>query len=149
MTPTIFWLGAIVVFGIIEAATVGLASIWFALGAAAAFLVSFVAVSTVWLQTGVFVLVSLFSMVLIRPLARKYLTPKKEATNADRVIGREGIVSKQIDNLKAEGQVSVAGSEWTARSERDEIIPAGKKVTVLKIEGVKVVVRPVAEEKED
>ena len=148
MTPTMFWLGAIVVFGAVEAATVGLASIWFAMGAAAAFLVSFV-VGSVWLQAGVFVVVSLLSMALIRPLAQRYLTPKKEATNADRVIGKEGVVSKQIDNLKAEGQVFVAGSEWTARSEKDEILPAGKKVVVLRIEGVKVVVRPVAEEKED
>ena len=134
------WIAACAVFVVVEALTTGLASIWFALGAAAAFLVSFVAVSTVWLQTGVFVLVSLFSMVLIRPLARKYLTPKKEATNADRVIGQSAVVTQAIDNVEGKGMVKIAGQIWSARSEHDAPIPEGAEVKVLRIEGVKVFV---------
>ncbi len=151
MTPSMFWLAAILVFGVVEAATVGLASIWFALGAAAAFALSLF-VASVWVQAAVFVVVSLAAMALIRPLAQKYLTPKVEATNADRVIGREGVVTREIDNLTAQGQVSVAGTEWTARSEEDTLLPAGTRVKVLRIEGVKIIVRPVAvraAEKED
>lgn len=151
MTPSMFWLAAILVFGVVEAATVGLASIWFALGAAAAFALSLF-VASVWVQAAVFVVVSLAAMALIRPLAQKYLTPKVEATNADRVIGREGIVTQEIDNLRAMGQVSVAGAEWTARSEEDTLLPAGTRVKVLRIEGVKIIVRPTAvpvAEKED
>lgn len=143
MTATIFWLAAILVFGIVEAVTVGLASIWFALGAAAAFGVSFF-VPSVWVQAAVFAVVSLAAMALIRPLAQRYLTPRVEATNADRVIGREGVVTQEVDNLAATGRVSVAGAEWTARGEEDIPIPAGTRVQVLRIEGVKVIVRPAA-----
>lgn len=148
MTASIFWLAAILVFSVVEAATVGLASIWFAIGAAIAFVLSFF-VESVWVQVAVFTVISLAAMALIRPLAQRYLTPKTEATNADRVIGREGVVTQEIDNLRASGQVSVAGVEWTARSEKDALIPTGAKVTVLRIEGVKVVVRPVAVPEEE
>lgn len=143
MTATIFWLAAILVFGIVEAVTVGLASIWFALGAAAAFGVSFF-VPSVWVQAAVFAVVSLAAMALIRPLAQRWLTPRVEATNADRVIGREGVVTREIDNLAGTGRVSVAGAEWTARGEEDVPIPAGTRVQILRIEGVKVIVRPAA-----
>lgn len=143
MGMTVFWLAAMIVFGVVEAATVGLASIWFAIGAAAAFGISF-AVPTLWVQVAVFTVVSLLTMVLVRPLAQKYFTPKLVATNADRVIGREGIVTEEIDNLRAVGRITVAGIEWAARSEEDAVVPAGTKVTVLRIEGVKVFVRPVA-----
>ena len=143
--PSICWLAAFIVLVLVEAATVGLVSLWFALGALAALLTSFW-VNSIWVQLGVFLAVSLVTLLVIRPLARRYITPRQVATNADRAVGAEGIVTQAIDNLKASGQVSVQGSVWTARAQGDVFIPAGTTVKVLRIEGVKLIVSPVREE---
>ncbi|MBM6925400.1 NfeD family protein [Pseudoflavonifractor phocaeensis] len=143
--PSICWLAALIVLILVEAATVGLVSLWFALGALAALLTSFW-VNSIWVQLGVFLAVSLVTLLVIRPLARRYITPRQVATNADRAVGAEGIVTQAIDNLKASGQVSVLGSVWTARAQGDVFIPAGTTVKVLRIEGVKLIVSPVREE---
>jgi membrane protein implicated in regulation of membrane protease activity len=77
-------------------------------------------------------------------MASKLLQPKgKIPTNADRFIGKTGIVVEAIDNLTATGQVKVAGQLWTARSAADTPISAGVEVTILSIEGVKLFVEPV------
>ena len=68
------------------------------------------------------------------------MTPSQVATNADRAVGAEGIVIQAIDNRKAQGQVTVSGAVWTARSESEEVIPQGAQVRVLRIEGVKLIV---------
>ena len=141
MGATIFWLAAVIVFAVAEAITVGLACIWFAIGAVAALLVS-LGVPSIGVQIGVFAAVSVLSMAVMRPLAQKYLTPKVQPTNADRILGQEGVVLEEIDNLLAKGRISVAGAEWAARSEKDVPVPVGTKVTILRIEGVKVYVRP-------
>ena len=143
--PSICWLAALIVLILVEATTVGLVSLWFALGALAALLTSFW-VNSIWVQLGVFLAVSLVTLLVIRPLARRYITPRQVATNADRAVGAEGIVTQAIDNLKASGQVSVQGSVWTARAQGDVFIPAGTTVKVLRIEGVKLIVSPVREE---
>jgi len=139
----IFWLIALVVFGLIEGATAGLASIWFAVGALGA-LVAALADAPFLVQIILFLALSFATLLIVRPLARKYLTPRKVATNADRVIGAEGIVTRAIDNVKGEGQVNIAGQFWTARAEYDCPIPADTLVRILRIEGVKVFVVPAA-----
>lgn len=139
MTMKITWLVLLLLFGAGEALTVGLTSVWFAVGALGG-LIGAMAGVNVWVQIGAFLLLSGVSMALVRPLAKKFLTPGYSATNADRVIGQEAVVTQQIDNLQGQGQVSIAGQSWTARSELDEVIPAGVTVIVLRIEGVKVFV---------
>lgn len=141
MGATIFWLAAVIVFAVVEAATVGLASIWFAVGGVAALLASLLSPS-IGLQIGVFAVVSVLSMAVVRPLAKKYMTPTIQPTNADRILGREGVVIEEIDNLRAKGRISVLGGEWAARNEEDAPLSVGTKVTILRIEGVKVYVRP-------
>lgn len=145
MTMSLFWLIAMVLFGVLEAVTVGLTSIWFALGALAGLIAS-AAGAPVLVQIVVFLGVSLIALGLVRPLAQRYVNDRKVATNADRVIGREAVVKEEIDNLKGQGQVTVSGVVWTARSEPDTPIPAGALVRVLRIEGVKVIVAPVQSE---
>ena len=135
------WLAVLVVFGIIEGATAGLTSIWFAAGALSALVVALLD-GPLWLQIVLFLVVSFVTLITVRPLARKHLTPKNVPTNADRVIGAEGIVTQAIDNIRGEGLVNVAGQSWTARSEEDQPIPAGTLIRVLRIEGVKVYVTP-------
>lgn len=142
--PSVFWLAAMVVLLAVEAATVGLVSIWFAAGALCAFLVS-LPVKNIWVQIVVFLVISFVCMLAVRPLARKYMAPRRQATNADRAIGAEAVVTQDIDNLRAQGQVQVQGAIWTARSALEEqVIPAGAKVRVERIEGVKLIVTPLA-----
>ncbi len=140
--PSILWLAAVVILFVLEAVSVGLTSIWFGVGALAALIVSFF-VFNIWIQLTVFLVVSFLCLLAVRPLVRRYITPRRVATNADRVIGAEGIVTQSIENLKAEGQVTVKGAVWTARSEEDTPVPEGTLVRVLRIEGVKVIVAPV------
>ena len=138
----IVWLVLLILFAAFEAATVGLTSIWFAAGALCALITSLFT-DNIIIQLIVFLAVSLIALLLIRPLARKYLIPRRVATNAYRVIGAEGIVTQAVDNLKATGQVQVSGQVWTARSQQEDVtIPAGERVRVLRIEGVKVFVTP-------
>mgnify|MGYP001071834172 FL=1 len=136
---TIFWLAAFIVFAIGEAVTVGLVSVWFAVGALAAmFATAFGA--GLWLQIAVFLGVSALALALFKPLSSKFLKPRISATNADRVIGAQALVTETIDNAQAQGQERVKGQVWSARSDQDVVIPAGRDVKVLRIEGVKVIV---------
>lgn len=138
---SILWLVALIALLVLEAATVTLVSLWFALGSLAALITSFF-VDNIWVQFGVFLAVSLVTLLAIRPLARRYVTPRQVATNADQAVGAEGVVTQDIDNLNASGQVSVKGTVWTARTEDETVIPAGTTVKVLRIEGVKLIVAP-------
>jgi membrane protein implicated in regulation of membrane protease activity len=128
---SIIWLGALIAFSILEAVTFGLASIWFAAGALVALIIS-VLDGPIWLQIVSFLVVSFATMLLVRPLARKYLTPRNTRTNADRVIGAEGVVTETIRNLDAAGLVSVGGNIWSARSENGEELEKGTLVRVLR-----------------
>ena len=139
---TVFWIAALIFFIIVEAATVGLASIWFAIGALAA-LVCALLHGPVWLQVIWFLAVSAATLVLTRPLVKKYVNSRTVPTNADRNIGRTATVTERIDNLAATGAVKVDGLTWTARSVSDQVtIEPGTAVTVREIQGVKLVVEP-------
>ena len=133
------WLILMVVFLIVEAATVTLASIWFAGGALCALAVSLLGLKG-WVQVTAFLVVSAALLAALRPLTKKYLTPKVTATNVDAVIGSTGLVTAAVDNVTATGQVKLGAMEWTARSTTGEPIPAGTIVRVDRIEGVKVFV---------
>ena len=139
MTLKVAWLALLILFSVGEAVTVGLTSIWFAVGSLGALLCALVG-GGVWLQVGVFLALSGVTLALVRPLAKKFLSPGYSATNADRVIGQEAVVTQTIDNLHGQGQVNIAGQTWTARSQDDTVIPEGTLVRVLRIEGVKVFV---------
>lgn len=141
MELKVAWLVLLILFGVGEAVTVGLTSIWFAVGALGALLCA-LAGGGPWLQIGVFLALSGVTLALARPLARKFLTPGYAPTNADRVIGTQAVVIQTIDNLQGKGQVVIAGQVWTARSDSGEVIQQGAPVRVLRIEGVKVYVVP-------
>ena len=137
------WLVLLILFAGGEAVTVGLTSIWFAAGALAA-LIGALLGAVLWVQIVLFLLVSAVCLLAVRPLARKHLNNRVEATNADRVIGAEARVTEEINDLAATGAVSVGGVIWTARSGNDIIIPVGTLVRVLRIEGVKVYVEVIS-----
>ena len=139
--PSAVWLALLLFFAVAEAATRALVSIWFAAGALAALLAT-IFTNDIWIQILLFVVVSAVTMAVVRPLARKYVLPHRVPTNADRVIGREGVITQAVDNLAPAGVVVVAGMAWTARSDSGENIPEGTVVTVRRIEGVKLFVAP-------
>ena len=140
MNMTIFWLIAFILFVVGEAVPVGLVSIWFAVGSLGALLTAALG-GGLWLQIAVFLILSALSLMLLKPLSRKWMAGHKAArTNADRVIGETALVTEDIDNTMATGQVQVDGQIWTARSAHGVVIPAGSRVKVLSIQGVKVMV---------
>ncbi len=135
-----FWVVALVVFLIVEAVTAGLVSIWFVFGSLVALICAALG-AAVWLQIFWFVIVSVATLVLTRPLVKRYVDSRSVATNADRSIGRAAVVTERIDNLAATGAVKLDGVVWTARSTDDAVaIEVGERVTVRAIEGVKLIV---------
>ena len=140
-TMAVIWIAAIVVFLIVEGVTVGLTSIWFACGALAALVMELLHLS-IWTQLAVFLIVSAAAIWFTRPLVKRH-NAKRAATNADRVLGQTGLTVSCIDNLEATGLVHVDGKDWSARSASGETVEAGTEVTVLRIEGVKLIVEPV------
>ena len=137
----IVWLVLMVVFLAAEASTVSMVSLWFAAGALIALLTA-LAGGPAWLQTLLFLAVSAGLLLALRPLVKKYLSPKLTATNVDSVVGSTGLVTAAIDNVSAVGQVKLGAMEWTARSTSGQPIPAGTLVKVDRIGGVKAVVCP-------
>ena len=137
----IVWLLLLVVFLAAEAATVSMVSLWFAVSALVALLVALLG-GPGWLQGTLFLVISAVLLALLRPLVKRYVTPRITATNVDSVIGSTGLVTTAIDNVSAVGQVKLGAMEWTARSTSGQPIPAGTLVKVDKIEGVKAFVSP-------
>lgn len=130
------WLGLMVLFLLVEWATVGLVSVWFAGGALVAMLLACAGVSTMW-QLTVFFLVSAALLLLTRPVAVRYINNKKEKTNYEGVIGRTVKVTERVDNYNQTGSANVSGQEWMARSEEDSvIIEEGTLARVVNIKGV-------------
>ena len=135
------WLGLIVAFIAVEAATVNLMSIWFIGGSVAGLVCAILGAPTL-LQFAVFILVSALLLALLRPLLKKYLRVKPSRTNADRLLGQEALVTEDIDNLRETGAIRINGVLWTAKSADDTQIPIGTRVVIERIEGAKVYVKP-------
>lgn len=136
----IFWGILSVSFAIFEAVTIQLVSIWFMIGSATA-LLSACLNAPLWLQITLFGVVSVLSLCLTRPVAKRYLNSKIEPTNSDRCIGKTGLVVETIDNINETGQIKVNGQIWSAKSENNEIIEKGTLIIVSKIDGVKTIVK--------
>lgn len=139
---TFWWFALLVIFIAAEAATVSMVSAWFAVGALAG-LVTALLGGKLWLQIVVFLAVSAAALALLRPIARKYFTPRLTRTNVDALTGKTCLVVTDIDNLTGSGQVKIGDVEWSARSATGEPISAGELVKIDRVEGVKVYVTPV------
>ena len=142
LSMTVIWIIAIVALLIVEGLTAGLVTIWFAIGAVAALICQMLG-APLWLQLAVFLAVSFVTLVLTRPLAQKHLNNRTQPTNADRLIGRECIVTEVIDNVAGTGAVTVGGQVWTARCVSDVVVQPNARATVRRIEGVKLIVEPI------
>ena len=138
----IFWIIAAVLFAVIEAATVALVTVWFAVGALAAAIAAQFGASILF-QVGTFVVVSAILLCVTRPVFKKISGKKPQRTNADRFIGEEAMVIKKIDDINNDGQVKIAGQVWSAVSEDKSPLEEGTIVKVIAIRGVKLVVEPI------
>ena len=137
------WLLVAVSLLVLEFVTYQLVCIWFAAGAVFALFISLAGVPFS-AQLAVFALVSCVALIASRPLARHVLSARKIRTNADAVVGTEGIVTESIDNLSGKGRVTAMGLSWSARSENGQPIAEKQRVRILAIEGVKLIVRVAA-----
>lgn len=147
MNDTILWLVALVLFIVIEIATMGLTTIWFAGGALVAVIAAGLSVPFV-LQVVLFFAVSLVLLYFTRPMAMKYFNKDRIRTNAESLVGKQAIVISEINNSQGIGQVTVGGMEWSARTtENDVQLPVGSVVNIVAINGVKLIVEERREEK--
>lgn len=135
------WIVLAGLFFIIEIATVGFLVFWFGVGALIAMIVS-IFTSNIAVQATVFVVSSTILLFFTRPLANK-LTKKDNnvQTNAYSIIGKKGIVTKDIDPITGQGQVKIGTEIWSAKSSNETKIEAGTEIEVLEINGVKAIVK--------
>ena len=141
---TIGWMLVAIAAAAIESLTCDLVSIWFVPGAIGALLLSLF-VDGVWWQIGLFLVLSVLTLVLMKTVFKKYLPQNapKTKTNVDALIGTHGVVTEEINNLAETGSVKVRAMIWTARSTEDSvIIPANTIVTICDISGVKLLCKP-------
>lgn len=139
MNMILVWTALAIVFGLIEAATAGLVSLWFIFGAMAAAVAA--ALGWHWgVQLGIFLVVSVLVLVLLRPVLSRHIRPKIQPTNADALIGQTAVVTAAIDNVQGGGQVKVGGAIWSALSADDAVLAPETAVVIQEIRGVKLIV---------
>lgn len=143
---SIAWLGLVIVLAVIELATMGLTTIWFAGGAVAGFLASILGAGPV-VQVALFFAVSVLLLVFTRPFAAKYINRGHVNTNVDAIPGKTAVVLEEISNLRGRGRVLLEGNEWMARTENEyEIIEKDALVHVIRVSGAKLIVKAEKEE---
>lgn len=139
-----FWVIVAIAMVVVELVSAGnLISIWFAIGAVASMIVTMIS-SNVTIQVIVFAIVSMVSLLIIRPMASKFLRGQSFATNADSLIGRRAVLAEAIDEDKW-GLIRINGTSWSATTADQSELPKGTRVEIVAIEGVKLIVRKIKE----
>ena len=141
-----FWLIVAGLFFVGEIFTLGFLIFWFGIGALFAMIVSFFTTNII-IQTTVFLITSTIFILATKPLVKKFVDVKNTNTNVFSIIGKKALVIKDIDPIHSSGQIKLNGEVWSAETENDEIIKEGSEVEVLKINGVKAIVKLVYSEK--
>ena len=136
------WLILAGVFVIGEVLTSGFLIFWLGLGALIAMAVSFIT-DNIIIQTTVFLISSVILILATKPLVKKFANTETVKTNVSSIIGKKGLVTKDINSINSTGQVKVDGELWSAIGENDMEISKGTEVEVIEIKGVKVIVAPV------
>ena len=135
----LFWLIAVVLILAIEGCTMSLVSVWFLPGALVAMILALLRVPLPW-QILCFVALSVVTLVFGRKIFRPF--GKKEKTNVDALIGKTAVVTEEINNVYSHGAAKLGANEWAARAENEQdVILPGELVTVVAIEGVKLICR--------
>jgi len=139
LAPMVFWLILTIILAVFEIISLGLTTIWFALGGLFAFFGALAGLS-IPTQIILFIVISVVSLLLVRPFSMKYLNNRITKTNIDSLIGRKVKVTKEIDNIAQKGTVALDGTVWNARSVNDEVIAKGETVVIDRVEGNKLFV---------
>ena len=137
----VVWLVFAIIMFVIEVVTTGLATIWFAVGALVAMVMDLCGaplVAQIAVMAGVSIVCFVLCMIWIKPKLESLRKKNIQRTNADRLIGKDGVVIVPLNRTEGKGQVKIDGQVWSAKSDTD--IAEGIKVTVKAIEGVKLVV---------
>jgi len=137
----IVWLVIAIVMFVIEAITTSLTTLWFAIAAVVAMIMDLCHAPIV-AQIIVMAIVSLVSfalcMIWVRPKLESLRKKNVQRTNADRLIGKKGVVIVPLNAIEGKGQVKVDGQVWSAKANED--FAEGTRITVKSMEGVKLVV---------
>ncbi len=139
MNCLLIWVGLFLIFTLIEFFTYQFFALCFSFGSVSALFASLFDVS-ITVQIAIFLVVSCLMIIFIRPIAYKMLKVTHRPTNVDMIIGKEGIVTEEINNLERRGRVNILGQNWAAKNEIETTISVNTKVVVRKIEGVTLVV---------
>ena len=142
MSPAVIgWSLAVAFFVVVEAMTVALVSVWFIGGAVCALIAAALGAGFA-VQMVIFVAVSAILLAFVCPAARKRWAKKPERTNADRLVGQTAMVTETIDACTDTGAVKINGVLWTAKCTTGERIEKGRHVTIERVEGAKLYVKP-------
>ena len=133
------WVALVILFTLIEVFTLGLTTVWFAIAALIMVFLSLLQIS-LSVQILIFLGISALLLIFTRPLAVKKFKMGREKTNADSLVGKHALVIKGISEFE-KGEVKINGQIWSARAENNAEIAAGAKCEVLRIEGVRLIVR--------
>ena len=139
----LLWIILLIVFVVIELATVGLVSIWFAAGSLVALIIAILNGGII-AQFIAFIIVSVGLLAATRSWARDFVNSKTQKTNADSVVGKEIRITERVSNLDQTGAAVVSGQEWNVRADDDkQIFEQGETARVVRISGVKLIVEKV------
>ncbi|MGE5328382.1 MAG: NfeD family protein [Deltaproteobacteria bacterium] len=139
------WMKWLILAGLLfvgEIVTAGFILFWFGVSAVIAAILSFAGVS-LYIQGTVFVLAAAILIIFTRPLTKGLLKPKDNPTNVFAIVGKKGMVIQEINNVQGLGQVKISGEVWSAEAEDGAGIPVDTQVEIVKVEGVRVIVKPV------
>lgn len=139
ITATVIWAIGIIAFVVLEAATYQMVSIWFAIGAVGGIIASALGASFN-VQMIIFIVLSVIFLIALRPVSMKVLKARGAKTNVDGLIGKEVLITKDIDNLNGVGEGKINGMTWSVRSIDNAKIPANAIAVIEKVEGVKLIV---------
>jgi membrane protein implicated in regulation of membrane protease activity len=143
--PALYWIIAAIVAALLEMATTALVAHYIALGALAGAAVA-AAGGSLEMQLGAFAAVGVVLMALTRPHLQRLLETPPVLMNVHAALGKRAVITEPIQGLLGRGQVRIGSDYWTARLEDEAATAdAGVIVTVIAIEGVTAIVRPVEE----
>ena len=141
MENYLWWLILAGFFLILEFATEGFLICWFGIGALAAMIISFIWPEAMLAQIIVFGIVSAILVLFTRKFSKKVEPKISNTSNVYSILNKEAVVTTEIDNVLGKGQIKIDGDIWSAKSENGEKIALNSKVEIVKIDGVKAVVK--------
>ncbi len=129
---------------VLEIITEGFLVCWLGVGGLCAMGISFIMPENYLVQCAVMSIVSIILILFTKKFTDKISSKDNHPTNVYSILGKNAIVTKEIDNIKSQGQIKIDGDVWSARNEDgNELIAEGDTVEIIRIDGVKAMVRKI------